>query len=345
MILRGTNTFYRASRAHLQQTWASTSYHLQRLRENPSCADSENQSIFDNADPGLTYNLTFDPKETLRPSALSGLMSSLSLSAKPRVAILREEGVNGAPEMAFAFDTAGFTAVDVHMTDILSGRVSLESFKVIAACGGFSYGDVLSAGRGWAQSVLHSARARQQFETFFNRPDSLMLGVCNGAQFMTQIAEIIPGAQRWPTLADNVSQRFEARVSMVKISAPEKASVWFQGMHGSALPIVVSHGEGRAKFRSSRDLEGLLADGQVCLQYVDTTKLRPTEVFPANPNGSARGITGFTAAQGRVLAMMPHPERTILGGIASYVPPGKTEEWGALGPWSRIFASARKWVG
>ena len=345
VITRGTESIYRASRTSLQQKWASTSYHMQKLRDNPDCADSEYEAISDDKDPGLSYNLSFDFKAQTRSSALSGWMSSLSLTAKPRVAILREEGVNGAPEMAFAFDTAGFTAVDVHVTDIISGRTSLETFKVVAACGGFSYGDVLSAGRGWAQTVLNSKRAREQFETFLKRPDSLMLGVCNGAQFMTQMAGIIPGAECWPTFTANNSRQFEARFSMVKITAPKKGSVWFDGMNGSALPIVVSHGEGRALFRSSQDADRLLANGQVCMQYVDNHMLEPTENFPSNPNGSPHGITGLTAAEGRVVALMPHPERTIMGGIGSYIPPGKAEEWGDLGPWSRIFVSARRWIG
>jgi phosphoribosylformylglycinamidine synthase len=203
---------------------------------------------------------------------------------------------------------------------------------------------VLGAGRGWAQSVLNSPRARREFEQFLQRPDSLMLGVCNGAQFMTHIAQIIPGAQNWPVFTTNESRQFEARFSMVRINAQPK-SVWFHGMEGSSLPIVSSHGEGRARFRNAHDAAQILADDQVCLQYVDNRNLRPTEVYPANPNGSPQGITGLTAAGGRVVAMMPHPERTILGGVASYVTPNKMKEWGDLGPWARMFASARRWIG
>ena len=342
VISHGTNTLFRAGRAYLQQKWASTSYQMQRLRDNPGCADAEYQAISDWQDPGLSFNLTFKPNENIQPW-YSGLKSSLS--NKPRVAILREEGVNGAAEMAYAFDSAGFVAVDVHMTDLLGGRVSLAQFQGLAACGGFSYGDVLGAGRGWAQSVLQHAAMRNEFGAFFARSDTFALGVCNGAQFLTRLAALIPGAEAWPTFETNVSQQFEARVSMVRVmDNPAAPSVFLHGMSGSTMPVVVSHAEGCATFRRGQLPKTLLDQGQVCFQYVDNRR-RVTQEYPANPNGSPQGITGLTAANGRVLACMPHPERTILAGVASYIPPGKTTQWGESGPWARVFQSARKWVG
>jgi phosphoribosylformylglycinamidine synthase len=341
----GPNTVYQRSRASLQQRWASTSYHIQRLRDNPACAESEFAAIADNADPGLSYNLTFDPKDTLRP--LSASLTSV-FQSPPRVAILREEGCNGHAEMAFAFHSAGFKAVDVHMSDILSGRVSLTSFTGLAAVGGFSYADVLGAGRGWAMSVLKNDAAKRDFQAFFERKDTFTLGVCNGCQFLSRIAEIIPGTEGWPVFERNVSEQYEARVCLVQVVENKRdrnPSVFLHGMHGSTLPVVTAHGEGRAVF--SDGTASVTRDGIVSVRYVDN-HIRPTEKYPFNPNGSPGGITGVKSADGRVLAMMPHPERTIIKEVGSYLPPEELDgpgEWGNFGPWIRLFRSARRWVG
>jgi phosphoribosylformylglycinamidine synthase len=247
---------------------------------------------------------------------------------------------------------AGFSAVDVHMTDIISGRVSLAGFAGLAACGGFSYGDVLGAGQGWAKSVLFHEETRKDFQQFFERPDTFTLGVCNGCQFLSKLKELIPGASLWPSFERNVSEQYEARVCMVEVVDPkgpgQEPSVFLHGMHGSMLPIVTAHGEGRASFpssyTSSSTPETLQNEGLVSLRYVDNYGT-PTEKYPFNPNGSPQGITGVRSKDGRVLALMPHPERTILREVASYIPEGKMEEWGEFGPWSRLFRSARRWVG
>ncbi|KAL8822895.1 MAG: hypothetical protein Q9191_006377, partial [Dirinaria sp. TL-2023a] len=309
-LYHGATLVYRAPRAQLQQRWASISYHMQRLRDNPSCADSEFASILDSTDPGLSYNLTFNPREDILPFA-SSLTTRLSLTSKPRVAILREQGVNGHSEMAFAFMTAGFSAIDVHMTDLISGRVSLSTFRGLAACGGFSYGDVLGAGQGWAKSVLLHPGVRAQFRSFFERKDTFTLGVCNGCQFLSRLKEIIPGTAAWPTFIRNSSEQYEARVAMVAIppipSKSQPPSAFYHTMSGSSLPIPVAHGEGRAYFPSiPKDpasqrfaAQKLLDDGLVALQYVDTKTLHPTETYPANPNGSPLGIAGVRSPDGR----------------------------------------------
>ncbi|BCR93800.1 phosphoribosylformylglycinamidine synthase [Aspergillus luchuensis] len=338
---------YRNSRANLQQTWATTSYNMQKIRDNAACADQEFASIADDADPGLSWNLTFDPKDKAMPF-MTSLTQMSPFSNKPRVAILREQGVNSQAEMAFAFSNAGFSAVDVHMTDIISGRVSLSSFVGLAACGGFSYGDVLGAGQGWAKSVLLHENTRNEFQSFFQRPDTFALGVCNGCQFLSRLKDLIPGAQNWPSFERNASEQYEGRVCMVRVSDPNpsRPSVFLHGMNGSSLPIAVAHGEGRASFApaSGTTPQSFVNDGGAVVQYVDTATLKPTMKYPANPNGSPEGIAGIRNADGRVLAIMPHPERTVLGGIASYLP-SKAEEWGDIGPWGRVFYSARRWVG
>ena len=280
------------------------------------------------------------------------MLTSLSqwspFSNKPRVAILREQGVNSQAEMAFAFNTAGFSAVDVHMTDIINGRVSLASFVGLAACGGFSYGDVLGAGQGWAKSALLHESTREEFKNFFNRPDTFALGVCNGCQFLSRMKSLIPGAEDWPTFERNTSEQYEGRVAMVRISDPDpsRPSVFFHGMHGSSLPIAVAHGEGRASFAPSAALgaQSFVREGLAPVRYVDNATLKPTMKYPFNPNGSPEGIAGVRTPNGRVLAIMPHPERTIMNGIASWLPPN-AEEWGDIGPWGRVFFSARRWVG
>ncbi|KAL2354785.1 phosphoribosylformylglycinamidine synthase [Cryomyces antarcticus] len=346
-ISHGIDTVYRNSRKALQQRWSSTSYAMQSLRDNPACANSEYNNVADDSDPGLTFNLTFNPKDDILP--LSTTIIS-AITSKPRVAILREQGTNGHAEMAFAFNVAGFAAVDVHMTDILTGRVSLASFVGLAACGGFSYGDVLGAGQGWAKSVLLHEQARKEFQNFFERKDTFTLGVCNGCQFLSKLKQIIPGAESWPSFERNTSEQYEARVCMVEVVDPpeQQASVFLHGMHGSTLPIVTAHGEGRAMFDSSADstftLKRLQEQGLVSLRYVDNY-LKPTEQYPYNPNGSPEGITGVRTPDGRCLALMPHPERTILRDVGSYIPKDQAEAWGDFGPWARMFKSARRWVG
>lgn len=354
VIYHKADLVYRNTRSELQRLWSDTSYQMQRLRDNPDCADAEFDRISTDNDPGLSYHLTFDPKENLL-SPKTNLFSRLSLTSPPRVAILREQGVNGALEMAFAFMTAGFTAVDVHMSDLIEARVTLSDFIGLAACGGFSYGDVLGAGRGWASSVSQNPGLQKEFSTFFKRPNTFTIGVCNGCQFLTQLASeggggIIPGTEGWPTFARNTSEQFEARFSEVEVldDGPSAKSVFLHGMKGSRLPIAVSHAEGRAVFPGQRDqraaAQRLLDSGMVCLRYLDN-ELKPTETYPANPNGSPLGITGVSSKDGRILATMNHPERTVMGGIGSWIPQGQAEAWGETGPWGRIFKSARRWVG
>lgn len=314
---------------------------MQRLRDNTACADEEFSCIFDDRDPGLSYKLKFDPKENILP-----LTASLTSGFKkaPRVAILREQGINGHAEMAFAFKAAGFDPVDIHMTDIIGGK-TLAEFVGLAACGGFSYGDVLGAGQGWAKSVLLHAGARREFKLFFERTDTFTLGVCNGCQFLSRLQELIPGTGHWPTFIDNTSEQYEARVCMVKIEDKSKTpSVFFHGMNGSELPIVVAHGEGRASFSHPSHLEALNADKLVPIRYIDNRGAVTTK-YPYNPNGSPEGIAGVRSRDGRVLAMMPHPERTILSDVNSYAPPRMVQEWGEFGPWVRMFKSARRWIG
>ncbi|KAJ9640051.1 phosphoribosylformylglycinamidine synthase [Coniosporium apollinis] len=347
-LFRGTNVVYRNTRRNLQQRWSATSHQMQRLRDNPAAADAEHENITDDSDPGMTYKLTFNPKDNILP--LTSTISA-AFTSRPKVAILREEGVNGQAEMAFAFASAGFSAVDVHMTDILSGKRSLSEFVGLAACGGFSYGDVLGAGQGWAKSVLLHPSTRHEFQSFFKRPDTFTLGVCNGCQFLSRLKELIPGAGTWPTFERNISEQYEARVCMVEVMGPPNhpPSVFLHGMHGSTLPIVTAHGEGRATFPSgaaaSSTPEGLFEQGLVSLRYVDNY-LKPTERYPFNPNGSPQGITGVRTPDGRVLALMPHPERTVLRDVGSWIPREQAEAWGGeFGPWIRLFKSARRWVG
>ncbi|CBY01688.1 hypothetical protein IAQ61_010075 [Plenodomus lingam] len=344
----GSQVFYRDNRSKLQQRWAETSYRMQKLRDNPSCAESEFSKILDDNDPGLSYDLTFKPSENILP--LKATISS-AFTSKPRVAILREEGVNGQSEMAFAFHMAGFSAIDVHMTDIISERVSLAGFVGLAACGGFSYGDVLGAGQGWAKSVLLHPNTRKEFRTFFERTDTFALGVCNGCQFLSKLKDLIPGAELWPTFERNASEQYEARVCMVEVldtkGTSTPPSVFLHGMAGSKLPIVTAHGEGRAHFSNSPSLSSspqkLYNEKLVSLRYVDNYG-KQTEEYPYNPNGSPMGIGGVRSVDGRVMALMPHPERTILKDVASYIPRDVNGEWGDLGPWSRMFKSARRWV-
>ncbi|UYG08369.1 phosphoribosylformylglycinamidine synthase [Halomonas sp. M4R1S46] len=313
-----------------QRTWTETSYRMQALRDNADCAKSEFDGLLDGRDPGLSAVPTFDVDEDIAAPFIN--------TAKPAVAVLREQGVNGHLEMAWAFDHAGFEAVDVHMSDILEGRVSLEDFQGLVACGGFSYGDVLGAGGGWAKSVLFNARAREQFAGFFTRDDSFSLGVCNGCQMLAQLKELIPGAEDWPRFVRNESEQFEARVAMVRVE--ESPSILLAGMEGSRLPIAVAHGEGRAEFRDSAHLRGMQGSSQVALRYVDNYG-QVTTRYPANPNGSPSGITGLTTPDGRVTIMMPHPERVVRAVTNSWRP----ADWTRDGAWMRLFRNARRWLG
>lgn len=318
------------TRQLMQRSWAETSYRMQALRDNSECAKNEFDNLLDARDPGLSVTTTFDVDEDIAAPFIN--------VTRPRAAILREQGVNGHLEMAWAFDKAGFEAVDVHMSDILSGRVSLEDFKGVVACGGFSYGDVLGAGGGWAKSVLFNGRAREQFAAFFGRDDSFALGVCNGCQMLSQLKELIPGTEAWPRFVRNESEQFEARVAMVEVE--KSPSILLAGMEGSRLPIAVAHGEGRAEFRDSAHLRSIQGSGQVALRYVDNYGQATTR-YPANPNGSPSGITGLTTADGRVTIMMPHPERVVRAVTNSWRP----AEWSQDGAWMRLFRNARVWLG
>ena len=324
-VRAGQQTLLEHSRANLHQIWAETSYRVQALRDNPDCAKEEFESIADDQTPGLHTDLSFDPSDNI----VAGLMSS---KQRPRVAILREQGVNGHVEMAAAFDRAGFEAVDVHMSELISGALTLDSFVGLAACGGFSYGDVLGAGEGWAKSILFNEQARATFNAFFERPDTFGLGVCNGCQMLSNLHELIPGTAHWPHFVRNASEQFEARVCMVEVQ--ESASIFLRGMAGSRLPVAVAHGEGRAEFAARIPSNG------VALRYVDGYG-KVTELFPVNPNGSPQGITGLTSEDGRFTIMMPHPERCFRAIQNSWYP----AEWGEDGAWMRMFRNARAWVG
>ncbi|QNH07905.1 phosphoribosylformylglycinamidine synthase [Pseudomonas sp. B11D7D] len=321
---------FAGDRRLLQRQWAETSYRIQRLRDNAQGADQEFDLLLEEDNPGLSVKLGFDVNQDIAaPYIKKGV--------RPQVAILREQGVNGQVEMAAAFDRAGFSAIDVHMSDILAGRVSLEEFKGLVACGGFSYGDVLGAGEGWAKSVLFNVRARDAFQGFFERRDSFALGVCNGCQMMSNLHELIPGTEFWPHFVRNRSEQFEARVAMVQIQ--ESASIFLQGMAGSRMPIAIAHGEGHAEFESEEALLEADLSGTVALRYVDNHG-KVTEAYPANPNGSPRGITGLTSRDGRVTIMMPHPERVFRAVQNSWRP----DEWQEDGGWMRMFRNARVWV-
>lgn len=331
VITRNGEPVFSESRTALRSVWGETTYHMQALRDNPASAKSEFDAKSDSRDPGLSVSLTYDVNEDIAaPFIESG--------NAPKVAILREEGVNSENEMAAAFAHAGFDAVDVHMSDILSGRVSLSGFKMLAACGGFSYGDVLGAGEGWAKSVLFNSRARDEFAAFFERNDTLALGVCNGCQMLSNLRELIPGAELWPHFVKNESERFEARFSLVRIE--NSKSPLFDGMAGSHMPIAVAHGEGRAEFESEDALKKAEAAGLVAVRFVDNY-VEPTVRYPFNPNGSPNGITGITSADGRVTIMMPHPERCQRAVSNSWHP----DDWQEAGAWLRLFRNARKAIG
>ncbi len=323
-------TVFAGQRGALQRQWAETSYQIQRLRDNAECADQEFDVLLEEDNPGLTVKLGFDVNDNISaPYIKKGI--------RPQVAVLREQGVNGQVEMAAAFDRAGFNAIDVHMSDILAGRVDLNEFKGLVACGGFSYGDVLGAGEGWAKSALFNTRARDAFQSFFERADSFSLGVCNGCQMMSNLSELIPGSELWPHFVRNRSEQFEARVAMVQVQ--ESNSIFLQGMAGSRMPIAIAHGEGHAEFASEEAMLQADLSGSVALRFVDNHG-KVTENYPANPNGSPRGISGLTSRDGRVTIMMPHPERVFRAVQNSWRP----EEWNEDAPWMRMFRNARAWV-
>jgi len=312
-------------RIELQQAWSETSYQIQSIRDNAECAQQEFDSISDEQATGLYASLSFDVDEDVA----SNLIES---GVRPKVAILREQGVNGQIEMAAAFDRAGFTAQDVHMSDILAGRVDLNEFRGLVACGGFSYGDVLGAGEGWAKTILFNETVRESFKTFFHREDTFSLGVCNGCQMMANLKDLIPGAEDWPHFVRNNSEQFEARFSMLEIV--ESPSILFKDMAGSQMPIAIAHGEGRAEYKT--DISSAISSAR----YVDHQG-NATEQYPANPNGSPEGLTAFTTSDGRATIMMPHPERVFRTVQNSWHP----DEWNEDAAWMRMFRNARVWVG
>lgn len=322
----GTTTLIDANLSELRAIWSDTTRRIQSMRDNPACAESEYRLKLDARDPGISPKVTFDVK------------IGKDFSTRPNMAILREQGVNGEVEMAAAFDLAGFKSIDVHMTDVLAGRVNLADFKGLVSCGGFSYGDVLGAGEGWAKSILFNPRARSMFKDFFERKDTFSLGVCNGCQMMSNLHELIPGAENWPHFVQNASERFEARFVSLKIE--KTPSILFQGMEGSVLPIAVAHGEGRAEFANATLAEACSASGLVSLRYVDNFH-KTTEQYPLNPNGAPFGISGLTTQDGRVTIMMPHPERVFRTVQYSWHP----DHWGEDGPWMRMFRNARAFIG
>ncbi|WP_440053946.1 phosphoribosylformylglycinamidine synthase [Pseudoalteromonas sp. T1lg65] len=327
---RGGKEVLAHTRTELRTIWAETTYQMQAMRDNPECAKQEFDAKFDEKDPGLNVKLSFDLNEDIAaPYIATGV--------KPQVAILREQGVNSHVEMAAAFNRAGFAAIDVHMSDILEGRLTLEQFKGLVACGGFSYGDVLGAGEGWAKSILFNEQAREQFQGFFHRDDTFSLGVCNGCQMLSTLKELIPGTENWPRFVTNKSERFEARFSLVEVQ--QNPSVFFDGMAGSRMPIAVSHGEGHAEFANQAAVQSALASGNVALKFVDNYG-NPTTQYPANPNGSPEGITAMTSTDGRATVMMPHPERVFRAVANSWHP----DEWQEDSPWMRMFRNARKSV-
>ena len=336
VIKSGESVVIERNRTELRTIWAETTHKMQGLRDNPACADQEHEAKKDNSDPGLNVKLSFDVNEDIAAPFIAGSM--INKGAKPKMAILREQGVNSHVEMAAAFDRAGFEATDIHMSDILTGQAVLEEYNGLVACGGFSYGDVLGAGEGWAKSVLFNDSTRVQFENFFKREDTFSLGVCNGCQMLSNLRDLIPGAEYWPRFVRNESERFEARFSLVEVQKSD--SVFFNGMEGSRMPIAVSHGEGRVEVRNNDHLNAIENSGTVALRYVDNNG-NQTQQYPNNPNGSPNAITGLTTTDGRVTIMMPHPERVFRTVANSWSPEG----WGENGAWMRMFQNARKNVG
>jgi phosphoribosylformylglycinamidine synthase len=321
VFTRTNKPLLKEKRVDLQRAWSETTFRMQQLRDNPDCAQEEYDRILDVADPGLSFAVGFSPAPFI------------SKNSKPRVSILREQGVNSQVEMAAAFDRAGFEAVDIHMSDVIAGRATLAGFKGLAVCGGFSYGDVLGGGQGWAKSILYNARARGQFEAFFGRKDTFALGSCNGCQMMAAMKEIIPGAEHWPVFTGNRSAQFEARFSLVEIV--ESPSILLRGMAGSRIPIAVAHGEGYASFASETQMK----QAKVAVRFVDH-RGQPATSYPLNPNGSPGGITGLTTPDGRFTIIMPHAERVFRSVQMSWAPDNAPED----SPWMQLFYNARLWV-
>ena len=323
LIYQEKKLVFREQRKNLHKEWSSTSFEISKLRDNPICSESENKELLETSD-GLKVKTTYDIDESISAPYLS-------TGIKPKIAILREQGINGHVEMAAAFSQAGFDAYDVHMSEILSGNKSLKQFQGLAACGGFSYGDVLGAGRGWANSILLNSKAKDEFSEYFSRTDSFTLGVCNGCQMVSNLKEIIPGSQNWPSFEKNTSEQFEARLTSVKIE--QTNSILFNGMEGSVMPIAIAHGEGRAKFTSQQ------SKANIAMQYVDYSG-KKTQTYPHNPNGSEDAIASMCDDSGRITIMMPHPERVFRAIQNSWHP----DDWQERSPWMRMFENARKWV-
>ena len=323
-------TIIENTRTHFQRLWSETSYRLQSIRDNSDCAEEEFAGILDVENPGLQSKLTFNPEEDV-------CHPYIALGARPRIAILREQGVNSQMEMAAAFNRAGFDCFDVHMSDIIGGDVTLDNFNALVACGGFSYGDVLGAGEGWAKSILFNEAARKQFENFFIRETTLALGICNGCQMLSNLHELIPGSQHWPRFVRNRSEQFEGRTVLVKVA--NSPSAFFTDMTASVFPIACAHGEGRAEFASLEQEQSALQSGNIALQFVDNYE-NVTATYPGNPNGSPEGITGMCNTDGRVTIMMPHPERIFRAVTNSWRP----DEWGEDSPTMRMFRNARVWL-
>jgi phosphoribosylformylglycinamidine synthase len=330
-VLNAGKLLFEQSRVALQRLWSQTSYHIQSLRDNSDCAQQEYDALLDAKDPGLQVRLSYDVNADIAAAYIN-------TGVRPMVAVLREQGVNGQIEMAAAFDRAGFAAVDVHMSDLLAGRVDLQTFNLLVACGGFSFGDVLGAGGGWAKSILYNDKLRAAFIRFFERNTSLTLGVCNGCQMISLLQELIPGAADWPRFMRNKSEQFEARTTLVQ--AAESKSAFFSGMAGSVFPIAVAHGEGQAEFRDPEHLQALRARGGIVLSYVDNYA-QVTDSYPQNPNGSPAGIAGVCSADGRATIMMPHPERVFRAVQNSW----RADDWQEDAPTMRLFRNARVWLG
>jgi phosphoribosylformylglycinamidine synthase len=322
-FMRNARPMFKEKRVNLQRAWSETSYRMQQLRDNPECAQEEYDRILDANDPGLSFQLTFEAKNL-----------PVKTNTRPRIAILREQGVNSQVEMAAAFTRAGFEAVDVHMSDVIAGRRTLAGFRGMAICGGFSYGDVLGGGQGWAKSILFNARARREFEAFFGRSDTFALGSCNGCQMMAALKEMIPGARHWPVFGGNRSAQFEGRFVMVEVL--DSPSILLRGMAGSRMPIATAHGEGCAVFENEADP----AKANVALRFVDHYG-KIAEKYPLNPNGSPAGVTGLTTPDGRFTIVMPHPERVFRSVQMSWSPDHAGED----SPWMQMFYNARSWVG
>jgi phosphoribosylformylglycinamidine synthase len=317
--------------SELRRAWSETSYRMRRLRDDPQCAEEEMAALLDEGDPGLSQQLSFDPRDDI-------VAPLIARGARPRIAVLREQGVNGQLEMAAVLDRAGFEAHDVHMSDLLGGARTLAGFSGLVACGGFSYGDVLGAGGGWARSILFHQRTRDEFERFFRRSDTFSLGVCNGCQMFALLRELIPGAQHWPRFLRNRSEQFEARFSMVQIG--DSPSVLLAGMHGSRLPVAMAHGEGQPQFQLPQDLQRCLDQRLVAFRYI-SNRGEVALTYPANPNGAVHGIAALTSIDGRATITMPHPERVYRSVQNSWHPRDAGEDSG----WMRMFRNARLWLG